>query len=176
MCQDTHNMHTFLCSVLRQTHLSSGLSYSLLDGSCLLQPLMCCCSQCFGQDFSIGAEKTSSDITKRRKADHKQRLGTRTKSVTHQEPFFFLLSLRFLRLCPYQLLRPFDSLGWHSNQAKPSKRQEWNVTPMASDWWAPSGPMFRTALAWSVLNPLLSKEGWMQVTQQLERTNGKTMQ
>lgn len=39
-----------------------------------------------------------------------------------------------------------------------------------------SDSVLSTTPAWSIPNPLLSKEGWMQVTQQLERTNEKTSQ
>lgn len=49
---------------------------------------------------------------------------------------------------------------------------QWLMSPEWQKWL--SGSVFSIAPAWSFLNLLLSKEGWVQVTQQLERTKGKT--
>lgn len=121
--------------------------------------------------------------TKKKSRSQTLRLGTRTKSVTHQEPFFFLFSVPAVS----QALPPpapvSVCLTWVAQQqgkAIQEGRMECGVYGqwlMSPEWWKGlPGSVLSVAPAWSLLRPLLSEEGRMRVIQQLERTNGKRIQ
>lgn len=134
-----HTQHAHIPVFSSQANTSIfRLRYSLLEAASPFAASHVLLLSGLWTSFSTRAEKTRSDITKRRKADHRQRLGTRTKSVTHQGPFFLLLPLCFLRLVPISPCTPLARLGGTATrQSHPrGKNGMSSLWPMTDEPWA----------------------------------------